>query len=66
MILGAELENIRGQCKMPLYVAYLIFETNEIGYHQIVTGRQKPTILQLILFIDTTHVPIMSIMNKVI
>ncbi len=64
MTLGAEIEKIRQQSNLPLYVVYAIFDTDERGYHNIVIGRQIPTIFQLILFIDTTHVAMQTIMNK--
>ena len=54
MTLGNEIEQIRQKCNMPLFIAYS-------GYHQIVIGRQKPTVFQLIMFIDSTHHPMKCI-----
>ena len=61
MTLGNEIEQIRQKCNMPLFIAYSIVDTDENGYHQIVIGRQKPTVFQLIMFIDSTHHPMKRI-----
>ena len=61
MTLGNEIEQIRQKCNMPLFIVYSIFDTDENGYHQIVIGRQKPTVYQLIMFIDSTHHPMKCI-----
>ena len=61
MTIGSEIEQIRQECNMPLFIAYSIFDTDENGYHQIVIGRQKPTVFQLIMFIDSTHRPMKSL-----
>ena len=58
MTLGAEIEQIRIKCNMPLFIAYDVFSTDMAGYHQIITGRCSPTIFQLIMFIDAARHPL--------
>ena len=64
MRLGQEIEQIRCECGIPIFIMYGIFDTDEIGYRQIITGRKKPSIFHLIMFIDTTHRPMESIVNR--
>ena len=66
MTLGAEIEQIRIKCNMPLFIAYDVFSTDMAGYHQIITGRCSPTIFQLIMFIDVARHPLEKIPKKFI
>ena len=66
MTLGAEIEQIRIKCNMPLFIAYDVFSTDMAGYHQIITGRCSPTIFQLIMFIDAARPPLEKIPKKFI
>lgn len=64
LTLGYEIEQIRCECGMPIFIMYGIFDTDEIGYRQIITRRKKPSIFHLIMFVDTTHHPMKSIVNR--
>ena len=64
LTLGHEIEQIRCECGITIFIIYGIFDTDEIGYRQIITGRKKPSIFHLIMFIDTTHRPMESIVNR--
>ena len=61
MTLGQEIEIIRRECNLPMRVVCDIFNTTEGEYHQITTGRRRPTVFQLIMFIDATRRPLNSI-----
>lgn len=64
LTVGHEIEKIRCERGIPVFIMYGIFDTNEVGYHNIVYGRVRPTVFQLIMFIDSTHCPLQSIIGK--
>ncbi len=62
MRLGQEIEQIRCECNMPIYIACNMFDAaTESEYHQIVTGARRPLIRQLIAFIIATQHSLSSI-----
>lgn len=64
MRLGQEIEKIRREIGLNVVCMCNIFETDERGYYEIVSGKRKPTVFQLIMFIDTTHCPIEILLKK--
>ncbi len=63
MRVGQEIESIRKELGLSIVYMCDIFSVNEFEYNQIVKGKYKLTVFQLIMFISSVKKPLNSI-NK--
>ena len=54
MRIGKRIEQVRKECGFSVVYMCNALATDEAGYRRLITGKDKPTIYQLIMFMSAT------------